>query len=182
MQYSDWETPIEQLMVEDGQISERANTSPKPTSTYIARVRVSHENAKVPPGSVFEEGRKLYMGERYINVPESWEDRPTDSSTEATLSTRSSTQAGEDTAELSIVPLEVNQVHPPVSVTVDSPSPAKRPKSTAGPLRQTLLESFLLMLGHTPSPEKMFHPPPDISPPQTPLSKNQRSQTTVPTI
>ena len=157
MKYSCWDTPIEQLLAEDGQISERASTSPKPTSDYITRVRVSHENAGVPPNSPFEDARELYMGERYPEVPESWEDRPTDLSTEATLSTLASTQAGEDMVELYTGTLEVNQVHPPVSVATCS-------------LCKTSLDSFLPILGHTPSLAKKSHPP-DTSPSQNLPSK-----------
>ena len=150
MQYAGWETPIENLLAADSRISERASISPKPTSDYIASVRISHENAGVPPNSPFEDGQRLYMGERYPEVTDSWEYTSTDSSTEDTLLTLASTQAVKDTAELSNSTLEGIQVHPPVSVTVDSPSPAKRTKSTIGPLRQTSLDSFVPILGHTP--------------------------------
>ena len=125
MQYSDWEIPIAQLMFEDVCVSKSANISPKPTSTYIARVRVAHENSNVPPASVFEKCRELYMGERYINVPDSWGGRPMDSSTDATLSMLASTQAGEDTTEISTVTFDFNPVNPRVSDTAASPSPAK---------------------------------------------------------
>ena len=93
MQYADWDQPIMPLLLANARISEKANFSPTPTTAYIARVRVSHENANVPPFSTFEAGRKLYMGDRYPEVPDSWEDRHTDAPTDGTLSTLVSTQA-----------------------------------------------------------------------------------------
>ena len=95
-----WYTPIEQLLDADNRVSEQANIKLRPTSDYIERVRISHKNAGVPPNSPFEDGRRLYMGARYPEVPDSWEDRPTDSSSETTLATLASTQAGEDAAEV----------------------------------------------------------------------------------
>ena len=89
-------------MVND-RISERANFSPTATTAYIARCRISHENSNVPVGSTFEAGRKLYMGDRYLEVPDSWEDRHSEAHADDTVSTSVSTQAGEETLELSVV-------------------------------------------------------------------------------
>ena len=132
-------------------ISERAKFSPTTTTAYIARVRVSHENANIPPSPPFEADMKIYMGEMYLNVHESWEDRHTELPADNTLSTSASTQAGEETSEISVV-LNLNPVQVPASVTTGSP-PYKRTKSTAGLLRQSLLDSFLI-IGQTPSPTK----------------------------
>ena len=168
------------LLIADTRISKRANFSPTPTTAYNARVRVSHENANVPPSSPFEAGREIYMGERYLDVTKSWEYRYKDWSTDNTLSTLASTQVGEDTSEIYVV-LNLNPVQVPASVTTDSP-PSKRTKSTACLLRQSLLDSFLIV-DHTPSPTEKSHPPPDIPlPPQTPHSKKQRSLLTIPSL
>ena len=103
------------------------------------------------------------MGDRYQEVPETWEDRLMDLPTDDTLSTLASTHAGEDTSEITVV--LINPV-PPVIVTTDSP-PSKRTKSSTVPLNQSVLDSFLIV-GHTPSPTKKSHPPPDIPPPKHP--------------
>ena len=141
------------MLAADGRVSERANIKLRPTSDYIERVRISHENAGVPPNSPFEDVRRLCMGARYPEVPDSWEDMPKDSSSENALATLASTQAGEAMVEVATGTLEATQVQPPVSVTVTSQSPAKRTKSTVS-FRQTTLESFLPILGNTPSLEK----------------------------
>ena len=93
------------------------------------------------------------MGSRYPEVPDLWEDMPKDSSSETALAMLASTQVGEATVEVATGTLEVTQVQPPVSVTVTSQSPAKRTKSTVS-FRQTTLDSFLPILGNTPSLEK----------------------------
>ena len=103
-----------------------------------------------------------YMGSRYPKVPDSWEDMPKDSSSETALAMLVSTQVGEAMVEVATGTLEATPVQPPVSVTVTSQSPAKRTKSTVS-FRQTTLESFLPILGNTPSLEKrliLLTPPP----------------------
>ena len=84
-------------------ISERANFSPTATTAYIDRCRLSHHNSNVPSGSIFEAGRKLYMGDSYSEVPDSWEDRHTEEPSDDTVSRSVRTQAGEETSELSVV-------------------------------------------------------------------------------
>ena len=103
------------------------------------------------------------MGDRYSEVPNSWEDRHTEAPLDDTVSKSVSTQAGEETSELSVVanphPLQV-----PVPTTTDSP-PTKRTQPTDGLQHQSLLDSFLVAC-QSPGPPKKFHPPPDLSPPQ----------------
>ena len=166
MQSANWDKPIMPLLLEHVRINDQSNLSPKPTAAYIERVRVSHENANVPPFSTFEAGRKLYMGDRYQEVPETWEDRLMDLPTDDTLSTLASTQVREDTSEIAVV-----LINPalPVIVTTDRP-PSKRTKSSTALLNQSVLDSFLIVV-HTLSPTKKSHPPPDIPPPNTQIEK-----------
>ena len=170
MQYRNWDQPILPLLLVNDRISERANFSLTATTAYIACCRVSHENSNVPSGSTFEAGRKLYMGDRYLEVPDSWEDRHTEAPSDDTLSTSVSTQAGEETSEMSVV-VNPYPLQAPVPFITDSP-PTKRTKPTEGLHHQSLLVSFLIA-GHSPGPPKKSHPPPDLPPPQTP-SKKQR--------
>jgi hypothetical protein len=169
-QYEGCDTPVEYLLATDCRVSARANIKPTVTKEYIAGVRISHENAGVPPGSVFEEGRRLFMGGRYPEVLDSWEDRSRDSSSATTIATRGSTQAGEATVEVATGKIAGTQVQPPVSINVTSQSPPKQTKST-GSFRQKSLENFLPLLGHTPSLAKKSHPS-DTSPPQPPLRRH----------
>jgi hypothetical protein len=110
------------------------------------------------------------MGDRYLEVPDSWEDRHTEAPSDDTVSTSASTQAGEETSELSVV---VNP-HPPqvpAPITIDSP-PTKRTQPTDGLQHQSLLDSFL-GARHSPGLPKKSHPPPEQSPPQSPSKKRR---------
>ena len=110
------------------------------------------------------------MGDRYPEVPDSWEDRHIEEPSDDTVSTSASTQAGEETSELSVV---VNP-HPPqvpVPFTIDSP-PSKRTQPTDGLQHQSLLDNFL-GAHHSPSLPKKSHSPPAQSPPQSPSKKRR---------
>ena len=110
------------------------------------------------------------MGDRYSEVPDSWEDRHTEAPSHNTVSTSVSTQAGEETSELYVV-INPHPLQVPVPTKTDSP-PTKRTQPTDVLQHQSLLDSFLVAC-HSPGPPKKSHPPPDLSPPQTP-SKKQR--------
>ena len=91
------------------------------------------------------------MGDRYSEVPDSWEDRHLEAPSDDTVSTLVSTQAGEETSELSVVadphPLQV-----PVPTTTGSP-PTKRTQPIDGIPHQSLLDSFLVAC-HSPGPSQ----------------------------
>ena len=117
MDYVDREKTIERLTADDYRISESAPINQSPTSTYIARVRIAHESANVPPVKCLRTERCVKWGERYVpvQVPESWEDIPMGLSTNATLEAVANTQAGEDKAEQT--PTEISSNINPENLT-----------------------------------------------------------------
>ena len=76
----------------------------------------------------FEEGRELYMGSSYVpnQVPDYWEELTMYSSTDNTLTTLASTQAGEYMAEKTTeLTSDLNPNHLSKPVFNDNPQPAK---------------------------------------------------------
>ena len=105
------------------------------------------------------------MGDRYLEVPDSWEDRHLEALSDDTVSTSVSTQAGEETSELSVV-ADFHHLQVPV-LTTNGPSPTKRTQPSDGTPHQSILDRFLVAR-LSPGPPKKSQPPPDISPPQSP--------------
>ena len=109
------------------------------------------------------------MGDRYLEVPESWEDRHMEAPSDDTVSTSVSTQAGEETLELSVV-ADFHHLYFPELTTNGSP-PTKSTQPSDGTPHQAILNRFLVTR-LSPGPPKKVPPSSRHFPTTVTLKKN----------